>query len=62
MFERVYNPKNAGLIVMEQGPGGRYSLAKFHSHDDLTTLGLSQEMIDDQVGPARRPFLLSPFA
>jgi len=49
MFERVYNPSNAGLVIMEGGSGGRYSLAVHHSVQILTKMGFSKEMIEDQI-------------
>eukprot|EP00951_Prasinocladus_malaysianus_P034233 scaffold344018_cov42-Prasinocladus_malaysianus.AAC.1 len=48
MFERVFNPRNAGVIVMEKGKGGRYSLAARHSEEELAAFGFTKEMIDDQ--------------
>jgi len=49
MFECVRNLQNAGLVIMERGTGGRFSLAVRHTVEDLRRLGLTREMIDDQI-------------
>lgn len=48
MFEQVRNLHNAGLLVMERGMGGRYSLIKYHSVSELREMGFTTEMISDQ--------------
>ena len=49
MFESVHNPSNSQILVMNQGSGGRYTLAVYHSHAELLEMGLTQRMIDDQI-------------
>ncbi|MBA0783258.1 hypothetical protein Gotri_001005, partial [Gossypium trilobum] len=47
-FERLYNPGNCEIRVMELGCGGEYSLAIHHTDEELQEWGLSPEMIEDQ--------------
>ncbi|KAJ4836124.1 hypothetical protein Tsubulata_035432 [Turnera subulata] len=47
-FERLNNPQNCSVRVMELGPGGEYSLAINHTEEELLEFGLSPEMIADQ--------------
>ncbi|CAA6654157.1 unnamed protein product [Spirodela intermedia] len=48
-FERLNNPGNCDVRVMELGPcGTEYSLAVHHSTEELESWGLSPEMIADQ--------------
>ncbi|MBA0699225.1 hypothetical protein Goshw_019880 [Gossypium schwendimanii] len=47
-FERLYNPGNCEIRVMELGRGGEYSLAIHHTDEELQEWGLSPEMIEDQ--------------
>ncbi|TYH91683.1 hypothetical protein ES332_A13G131100v1 [Gossypium tomentosum] len=47
-FERLYNPGNCEIRVMELGRGGEYSLAIHHTDEELREWGLSPEMIEDQ--------------
>ena len=49
MFEKVHNPGNSKILVMDKGAGGRYSLAVYHSRKELLQMGLTERMIDDQV-------------
>ena len=54
MFERLHNPGNAELMVMERGAGGRYTLLnETHAEDDLRKFGLSDVMIDVRPGGSR---------
>eukprot|EP00898_Chlorokybus_atmophyticus_P000747 jgi/Chlat1/1673/Chrsp127S01912 len=48
-FERLTNPTNCSITVMQLGDGGRYSLAVHHTIEELASWGMSQEMIDDQI-------------
>ena len=48
-FERVHNFGNAELVVLTRGALGRYSLTLHHSHEQLRTMGFSDEMIADQA-------------
>mmetsp|Transcript_16468 Transcript_16468/g.42212 ORF Transcript_16468/g.42212 Transcript_16468/m.42212 type:complete len:405 (+) Transcript_16468:314-1528(+) len=48
MFEQVRNLHNAGLLVLDRGRGGRYSLVKYHGVRELRTMGFTDEMIEDQ--------------
>lgn len=47
-FERLNNPENCEIRVMQLGPGGDYSLAIHHTTEELVQWGLSPEMIADQ--------------
>ncbi|CAL9037601.1 phosphoglycerate mutase-like protein AT74 [Musa acuminata AAA Group] len=47
-FERLNNPGNCEIRVMQLGPGGDYSLAIHHQPEELQRWGLSPEMIADQ--------------
>ncbi|KAF8387968.1 hypothetical protein HHK36_026634 [Tetracentron sinense] len=47
-FEYLYNPGNCEFQVMQLGSGGEYSLAIYHSEEELQQWGLSPEMIADQ--------------
>eukprot|EP01018_Ginkgo_biloba_P020183 Gb_23077 [translate_table: standard] len=47
-FEGLYNFGNAGMLVMQTGSGGRYSLLVHHSHKELKEFGLTDEMLVDQ--------------
>ncbi|CAM6085285.1 unnamed protein product [Calypogeia fissa] len=47
-FEGLWNFGNTGMMVMELGPGGRYSLTMHHSAADLKAFGMTDEMIADQ--------------
>jgi hypothetical protein len=47
-FEGLWNFGNAGMLVMQLGPGGRYSLAMHHTHDELRSFGMTDDMIADQ--------------
>lgn len=49
-FERLSNPGNCQIRVMQLGSGGsEYSLAIHHTHEELLQWGLSPEMIADQL-------------
>ncbi|KAJ4837072.1 hypothetical protein Tsubulata_008449 [Turnera subulata] len=47
-FEGLHNFNNAGMIVMEKGYGGRYSLLMHHTEEELRKFGLTDEMLADQ--------------
>ncbi|GLT90860.1 hypothetical protein SLE2022_087770 [Rubroshorea leprosula] len=47
-FEALNNMGNAGMVVMEKGYGGRYSLLMHHTEEELKEFGLSDEMLIDQ--------------
>ncbi|ERN12439.1 hypothetical protein AMTRI_Chr01g137060 [Amborella trichopoda] len=47
-FERLNNPGNCEVRVMQIGSGGEYSLAVHHTEEELERWGLSPEMIADQ--------------
>ncbi|CAN1778223.1 Phosphoglycerate mutase-like protein AT74 [Linum perenne] len=47
-YERLHNFGNAGMLVMEKGYGGRYSLLMHHSEEELRQFGLTEEMLNDQ--------------
>ncbi|MCO5585609.1 hypothetical protein L7F22_039544 [Adiantum nelumboides] len=47
-FEAINNFPNAGLLVMQLGTNGRYSLRVHHTRQELEALGLTIEMIQDQ--------------
>lgn len=49
MFDRLHNPGNAELVVMERGAGGRYSLLNFHQDENaLRKFGFTEAMVNDQ--------------
>ncbi|CAH9076238.1 unnamed protein product [Cuscuta epithymum] len=48
-FERLNNPTNCEIRVMQLGNGGEYSLAVHHSEETMEAWGLSPEMIEDQM-------------
>ncbi|KAL3498887.1 hypothetical protein ACH5RR_041619 [Cinchona calisaya] len=47
-FEGLHNMDNGGMIVMERGYGGRYSLLMHHNKEELKEFGLTDEMLIDQ--------------
>lgn len=47
-FEGLGNFSNSGLLVMQLGTGGRYSLLIHHTHEELKAFGMTDEMILDQ--------------
>ncbi|CAI0414587.1 unnamed protein product [Linum tenue] len=47
-YERLHNLGNAGMVVMEKGHGGRYSLLMHHSEEEMREFGLTEEMLIDQ--------------
>ncbi|PKI50932.1 hypothetical protein CRG98_028662 [Punica granatum] len=47
-FEGLHNLGNTGMIVMERGHGGRYSLLVHHDEKELREFGLTDEMLIDQ--------------
>lgn len=47
-FERLNNFGNCEFRVMQLGPSGDYSLAIYHTKEELESWGLSPEMIIDQ--------------
>ncbi|GLJ06718.1 hypothetical protein SUGI_0046120 [Cryptomeria japonica] len=47
-FERLHNFGNAGMLVMQTGSGGRYSLLVHHSPEELKAFGMTDEMLVDQ--------------
>jgi len=48
-FSRLRNTRNAELVVMERGDGGRYSLLnQVQDEAKLTEMGFTEEMIADQ--------------
>ncbi|ESR52736.1 hypothetical protein CICLE_v10020727mg [Citrus x clementina] len=47
-FEGLNNLGNGGIIVMEKGYGGRYSLLVHHTEEELREFGLTYEMLIDQ--------------
>ncbi|KAF6162196.1 hypothetical protein GIB67_008325 [Kingdonia uniflora] len=47
-FEGLNNFNNGGMIVMETGEGGRYSLLVQHTPEELKHFGLTEEMLTDQ--------------
>ncbi|CAM6043869.1 unnamed protein product [Sphagnum compactum] len=47
-FEGLWNFGNTGMLVMELGPGGRYSLAVYQTADELRAFGMTDKMIADQ--------------
>lgn len=56
MFEKVRNPGNAELVVMERGAGGRYSLLNGHTDEaELRKFGFDDAMIKDQQWAKEAP-------
>ncbi|KMZ68198.1 putative Phosphoglycerate mutase [Zostera marina] len=47
-FESLNNFDNGGIMVMETGSGGRYSLLVHHTPEELRTFGLTEPMLIDQ--------------
>jgi broad specificity phosphatase PhoE len=47
-FEKLNNPKNCEVRVMQLSKGGEYSLLVHHSPEELREWGLSDDMIKDQ--------------
>eukprot|EP00268_Persea_americana_P000599 TRINITY_DN10198_c1_g2_i1.p1 TRINITY_DN10198_c1_g2~~TRINITY_DN10198_c1_g2_i1.p1 ORF type:complete len:298 (+),score=36.52 TRINITY_DN10198_c1_g2_i1:134-1027(+) len=47
-FENLDNFGNGGLLVMQTGYGGRYSLLVHHTAQELREFGLTKEMLTDQ--------------
>jgi len=47
-FERLKNPANCEMVVMERGNGGRYALSLYHDEDWLRKFGMSDEMMENQ--------------
>ncbi|CAA7406804.1 unnamed protein product [Spirodela intermedia] len=47
-FEGLSNLGNGGMMVMQTGSGGRYSLLVHHSHEELLEFGLTEAMLVDQ--------------
>ncbi|KAF2313351.1 hypothetical protein P3X46_030068 [Hevea brasiliensis] len=47
-YEALHNFGNGGMIVMEKGYGGRYSLLMHHTEKELREFGLTDEMLIDQ--------------
>ncbi|XP_042470497.1 phosphoglycerate mutase-like protein AT74H isoform X2 [Zingiber officinale] len=48
-FEGLNNFDNGGLLVMQTGSGGRYSLLVHHTVGELRAFGLTESMLDDQM-------------
>lgn len=48
-FEGLSNFGNGGMLVMQTGSGGRYSLLVHQSADELRAFGLTEDMITDQI-------------
>ncbi|CAK9225334.1 unnamed protein product [Sphagnum troendelagicum] len=60
-FEGLHNFGNTGMLVMQLGPGGRYSLTMHHTADELHSFGLTDTMIADQEWQKRaQPGDLNP--
>jgi len=47
-FEKLKNPDNCELVVMERGLGGRFSLAVHHGEEWLRNFGFDDDMMQDQ--------------
>lgn len=47
-FEKLINPTNCEVRVMQLGEGGEYSLLVHHTREELQQWGLTEEMIVDQ--------------
>ncbi|KAK1432430.1 hypothetical protein QVD17_09326 [Tagetes erecta] len=52
-FEHLNNFSNCEFRVLQLGAGGEYSLAVYHSDEEMQGWGLSPEMIGDQKWRAR---------
>ncbi|KAJ3672664.1 hypothetical protein LUZ60_007385 [Juncus effusus] len=48
-FEGLSNFDNGGMLVMQTGQGGRYSLLVHHTVEELKEFGLTEEMLKDQM-------------
>ncbi|WVZ82939.1 hypothetical protein U9M48_030140 [Paspalum notatum var. saurae] len=48
-FEGLNNLPNGGAVVMQLGPGGRYSLLVHHTADELREFGFTDDMLRDQM-------------
>ncbi|KAG1360869.1 phosphoglycerate mutase-like protein AT74H [Cocos nucifera] len=48
-YEGLHNFNNGGMLVMQTGSGGRYSLLVHHSVEELRAFGLMEAMLDDQM-------------
>ncbi|XP_010934931.1 phosphoglycerate mutase-like protein AT74H [Elaeis guineensis] len=48
-YEGLHNLDNGGMLVMQTGSGGRYSLLVHHSVEELRAFGLMEAMLDDQM-------------
>ncbi|EEF51229.1 phosphoglycerate mutase, putative [Ricinus communis] len=47
-YEALHNFGNGGMMVMEKGYGGRYTLSMHHTEEELRKFGLTDEMLIDQ--------------
>lgn len=47
-FESLNNFENGGMLVMQTGYGGRYSLLVHHNEEELQEFGLTKAMLKDQ--------------
>uniref|UniRef100_A0A6N2MQ59 Phosphoglycerate mutase-like protein AT74H n=1 Tax=Salix viminalis TaxID=40686 RepID=A0A6N2MQ59_SALVM len=47
-YEKLHNFGNGGVVVMERGFGGRYSLLMHHTEEELREFGLTDDMLKDQ--------------
>ncbi|KAJ0964302.1 hypothetical protein J5N97_029424 [Dioscorea zingiberensis] len=47
-FEGLNNFENGGMLVMQTGFGGRYSLLVYHNSQELQEFGLTEAMLTDQ--------------
>jgi hypothetical protein len=47
-FEKLHNPSNCEVRVMQLGEGGEYSLLVHHTKEELEKWGLTPDMIKDQ--------------
>ncbi|KAG0484848.1 hypothetical protein HPP92_008927 [Vanilla planifolia] len=52
-FEGLGNFDNGGMLVMQTGFGGRYSLLVHHTVEELQKFGFTEAMIDDQMWQMR---------
>ncbi|KAK8934244.1 hypothetical protein KSP39_PZI014795 [Platanthera zijinensis] len=52
-FEGLSNFDNGGMLVMQTGYGGRYSLLVHHTAEELQKFGFTEAMIDDQIWQRR---------
>ncbi|CAL9153224.1 unnamed protein product [Musa hybrid cultivar] len=48
-FEGLNNFDNGGMLVMQTGSGGRYSLLVHHTVEELRAFGLTEAMLNDQM-------------